>query len=227
MGPSPSLFGPKRKGPGTRPWRGPGAAPLPAGGICPHERPPRGTDAARRLCGCGPTNRHPQFDTPHHPLQSNVIPSPKRRPPWLRQLQIVGANIDTWLLNIILTDFSESLVEELDALKQMAQEAEDDVPTRWTFCGETLFIKPHGSQRQWRWILHCPSLHLDVGTGKHNHIAGKARLSSAFLWEHGPDVALAKLFAFVVEFYGTQDLRAPSERGPSLRRCRGLGAQPR
>ncbi len=120
---------------------------------------------------------------------------------------IVGANIDTWLLNIILTDFSEPLVEELDALKHMAQEAEDDEPTRWTFCGETLYIKPHGSQRQWRWILHCPSLHLDVGTGKHNHIAGKARLSSAFLWEHGPDVALANLYAFVVSFFGAQGLR--------------------
>ena len=73
----------------------------------------------------------------------------------------------------------------------------------------------------------CPSLHLDVGTGTHNHIAGKARLSSAFLWEPGPDVALAKFFAFVVEFFGTQDLPPPSERGPSLRRCCGLGAQPR
>jgi hypothetical protein len=36
---------------------------------------------------------------------------------------IVGANIDTWLLNITLTDYLESLVEELDALKQVAQEA--------------------------------------------------------------------------------------------------------
>jgi hypothetical protein len=54
-------------------------------------------------------------------------------------------------------------------------------PHGWTCYGETLCIKPHGSQRQWRWILHCPSLHLDLGTGKHTHIAGKARLSSAFL----------------------------------------------
>jgi hypothetical protein len=103
--------------------------------------------------------------------------------------------------------FSEPLIEELDALKQAGQEAEADIPTRWTFCGETLYIKPHGSQRQWRWILHCPSLHLDVGTDKHHHIAGKARLSSAFLWEHGPDVSLSKLYAFVVAFYGTQDRR--------------------
>src|SRR5262249_12255249 len=82
------------------------------------------------------------------------------------------------------------------------QAVEDDVATPWTFEGETLFIKPHGSERQWRWILHCPSLHLDVGRGRHNHVIGKARLSSAFLWEHGPDVALAKLYAFLVGFYG-------------------------
>jgi hypothetical protein len=54
--------------------------------------------------------------------------------------------------------------------------------------------------------LHCSSQRLDVGTGKHNHIAGKAQLSSALLWEHGPDVALSKLYAFVVKFYGTQDI---------------------
>src|SRR5260370_21606613 len=121
--------------------------------------------------------------------------------------RIVGANIDTWLNNVVLADFPADLAAELDTLKQAAQEAKDDLPTCWAFAGETPFIKPHGSQRQWRWILHCPSLHLDIGTGKHNHIAGKARLASAFLWEHGPDVALDRLYAFLVGFYGTQDLR--------------------
>src|SRR4051812_47029196 len=71
-----------------------------------------------------------------------------------QQPHIVGANVDTWLLNVVLLQVPASLAEELDALKQMAQEAEDDPPTRWTFCGETMYVKPHGSQRQWRWILH-------------------------------------------------------------------------
>src|SRR5690348_1702414 len=113
---------------------------------------------------------------------------------------IVGANIDTWILNV-KGELPGALGEELDHLKETSQEADEDVPTPWCFAGETLFIKAHGSGRQWRWILHCPSLHLDVGRGKLNHIMGKARLSSAFLWEHGPDVAVARLFDFLVTLY--------------------------
>src|SRR5262249_50828748 len=60
----------------------------------------------------------------------------------------------------------------------------------------------HGAGRQWRWILHCPSLHLDVGPGTLNGIVGKARLASAFLWEQGPGLALATLYAFLVGFFG-------------------------
>jgi hypothetical protein len=114
---------------------------------------------------------------------------------------IVGANIDTWILNI-KGELSGTLADELDRLKELSQEEEEDVATSWAFAGESLFIKAHGSGRQWRWILHCPSLHLDIGRGRLNHIIGKARLSSAFLWEHGPDVALARLFDLLVALYG-------------------------
>jgi hypothetical protein len=114
---------------------------------------------------------------------------------------IVGANIDTWILNV-KGGLSESLADELDSLKEMSQETEEDVATSWTFAGETLFIRAHGAGRQWRWILHCPSLHLDVGRGLLNGIVGKARLASAYLWEQGPDVALARLYDFLVGFYG-------------------------
>src|SRR5258708_37616622 len=114
---------------------------------------------------------------------------------------IVGANIDTWILNV-KGELPLELAEELDRLKEASQEADEDVVTPWTFAGETLFIKAHGSGRQWRWILHCPSLHLDVGRGRLNGIIGKARLSSAFLWERSPDVALALLYAFLASFYG-------------------------
>ena len=114
---------------------------------------------------------------------------------------IVGANIDTWILNI-KGDLSDSLADELDQLKEMSQESEEDVATSWTFAGETLFIRAHGAGRQWRWILHCPSLHLDVGRGRLNGIVGKARLASAYLWEQGPDVALARLYDFLAGFFG-------------------------
>jgi hypothetical protein len=115
--------------------------------------------------------------------------------------RVVGANIDTWILNI-KGELPEELAEELDRLKAASQEADEDVPTPWTFAGETLFIKAHGSGRQWRWILHCPALHLDVGRGRLNHIVGKARLSSAFLWQYDAGEALSILFDFLVAFYG-------------------------
>jgi hypothetical protein len=115
--------------------------------------------------------------------------------------RIVGTNIDTWILNI-KGELRTELDQELERLKATCQELETDLATSWRFAAESLFLKPHGSGRQWRWILHCPSLHLDVGRGRLNGIIGKARLSSAFLWERSPDVALALLYAFLASFYG-------------------------
>src|SRR5262249_35215652 len=71
---------------------------------------------------------------------------------------IVGANIDTWILTV-KGELPVEVADALDRLKQASQEADEDVPTPWTFDDQALFIKAHGSGRQWRWILHCPSLH--------------------------------------------------------------------
>lgn len=116
-------------------------------------------------------------------------------------LSNVGANIDTWIMNV-KGDLLESLAEALDELKEASQETEEDMATPWTFAGEMLFIRAHGSGRQWRWILHCSSLHLDVGRGRINGIIGKARRASSYLWEQGPDVALSQLYEFLADFYG-------------------------
>jgi hypothetical protein len=114
---------------------------------------------------------------------------------------VVGVAIDTWIINV-KGELSAERGYELDDLKRLSQQAEEDLITPWSFAGEPLLIKAHGSGRQWRWILHCPSLHLDIGTGKLNQIIGKARLSSAYLWEKGPEDALSALYGFLVEFYG-------------------------
>ena len=58
--------------------------------------------------------------------------------------QILGANIDTWLINV-KGKLPDGLAEELDLLKEASQEADEDIPTRWTFAGEMLFIRAHGS----------------------------------------------------------------------------------
>jgi hypothetical protein len=114
---------------------------------------------------------------------------------------LVGQNIDTFIGNARLNgDFPAALAEQLEDLKRRSQEAEEDVPTPWQFAGEALFIKPHGAGRQWRWILHSPSIHVDVGLGRLTHIVAKARLSSAFLWEHEIGTALTLLYGFLADF---------------------------
>jgi hypothetical protein len=114
---------------------------------------------------------------------------------------IVGANIDTFIGNARLSsDFPDELAAHLEDLKRQSQDVEEDLPTPWQFAGEVLFIKPHGAGREWRWILHSPSIHIDVGLGKLTHIVAKARLSSAFLWEHEIGTALALLYGFLAEF---------------------------
>jgi len=85
---------------------------------------------------------------------------------------IVGENVDTWILSV-RGEVGEDLAARLDGLKLEAQALEDDVPTPWRFCGEALFLKPHGVGRQWRWILYGPSLHLELGLGKRTGRVGK------------------------------------------------------
>lgn len=119
----------------------------------------------------------------------------------LQDPKAVGSNGDTLILNAH-GKLPEDLIEDLDHLKELSQDADEDVPTSWRFVSETLYVKAHGSGRQWAWILHCPSLHLDVGKGKLNGIVAKARLSSSLLWELGPEKSLATLYAFLVSFLG-------------------------
>jgi hypothetical protein len=113
----------------------------------------------------------------------------------------VGQNIDTFIGNArVGGEFPEALADQLDDLKRRSQEAEEDLPTPWQFAGEVLFIKPHGAGRQWRWILHSPSIHVDVGLSRLTHIVAKARLSAAFLWEHEIGTALTLLYGFLADF---------------------------
>jgi hypothetical protein len=116
-------------------------------------------------------------------------------------IALVGQNIDTFIGNARLNgEFPDELAEQLEGLTRQSQDMEEDIPTSWQFAGEVLFIKPHGAGRQWRWILHSPSIHVDVGLGKLTHIVAKARLSSTFLWEHEIGTALTLLNGFLAEF---------------------------
>jgi hypothetical protein len=79
---------------------------------------------------------------------------------------LVGQNTDTFIGNARINgDFPDDLAGRLEELKRQSQDGEEDIPTPWQFAGEILFIKPHGAGWQWRWILHSPSIHVDVGLG--------------------------------------------------------------
>ena len=127
-------------------------------------------------------------------------------------MPIVADNIDTLILNVKLRqDFPLELAQQLDVLKEASQDAEEDLVTDFTFAGERLFIKPHGAGKQWRWILHSPSLHLDVGLGKHTQIVAKARLSAAYLWATEIGDALTQVYAFLTGMLGSEPFLQVSE----------------
>ena len=118
-------------------------------------------------------------------------------------LSIVNQHADTIILNV-KGPLPEGLAEELDRLKTIAQEAEDIVSTRWQFQGMTLFLRPNGSGRQWRWVLFCGDhyLHLEVGKGKLNGICVKVRLSSLYLHSLNLGDIFNPIYAFLVDFLG-------------------------
>ena len=127
-------------------------------------------------------------------------------------MPIVADNIDTLILNVKLRqDFPLELAQQLDVLKEASQGAEEDLVTDYTFAGERLFIKPHGAGKQWRWILHSPSLHLDVGLGKHTQIVAKARLSAAYLWATEIGDALTQVYTFLTGMLGSEPFLQVSE----------------
>jgi hypothetical protein len=99
----------------------------------------------------------------------------------------------------------------LDLLKEASQDTEEDIVTDFTFAGERLFIKPHGAGKQWRWILHSPSLHLDVGLGRHTQIVAKARLSAGYLWATEIGDALTHVYRSLTTMLGSEPFLQVSE----------------
>ncbi len=105
---------------------------------------------------------------------------------------VLACGADTVYLTIVPCDstfqpikqtLDEQLQEELEALKQKAQEKEEPVPTRWSFDGERLFMKDKGARGgAFPWVLECPKLTVCIGRGKRTGIVGQVRLSSEYLW---------------------------------------------
>lgn len=103
----------------------------------------------------------------------------------------------------IKQELSEELQEQLEALKKQAQEADEEVPTRWVFEDQTLFIQDKGGS-QFKWILKNDKITLCIGRGKKTGIIGQLRLNSEYLWDCDGDLGLAltKAHLFLCSLYG-------------------------
>ena len=99
---------------------------------------------------------------------------------------VVGQNIDTFIGNArIHGDFPAALAEQLEDLKRRSRRTRKrsspprgSLPAR-SSSSSRMALDGNGAGSAAR-----PVFHLDVGLGRLTHIVAKARLSSAFLWEH-------------------------------------------
>ena len=105
-------------------------------------------------------------------------------------VKILGAFIDTLVLNIYPTDHAFELEErrvdpllqeELMLLKEQAQEIEEDFPTRFAFNGAPLLMRAKGGDG-FNWIMHNHWLSVAVNRSSKAQILGQVRCSSAYLW---------------------------------------------
>ena len=132
----------------------------------------------------------------------------------MSQPVLLGCNPDTLVLNVLPTDaqfqvvrrrLDESLEQELDSLKQRAQEEEEPIPTRWVFEGGNLFMKEKGGSH-FKWILDHPLLSVAISRGVKVAMLGQVRFSSEYLWRECTredlGVAISKVHVFLTELFG-------------------------
>ena len=128
-----------------------------------------------------------------------------------KQAKIVARGIDTLVLNGYYTDeqgnalkqdLEEGLQGTLRHFKEEAIAESGEIPTQWTFEGQTLHMQPNGGNHgQFPYLLKCPLLTLAVSHGKWNGIA-QVRLSSEYLWgSQGLSNVLVQVNAFLNEFF--------------------------
>ena len=128
-----------------------------------------------------------------------------------KQAKIVARGIDTLVVNGYYTDeqgnpvkqdLEEGLQGTLRHLKEGAIAESGEIPTQWTFAGQTLHMQPNGGNHgQFPYLLKCPLLTLAVSHGKWNGIA-QVRLSSEYLWGcQGLNAALVEVNTLLYEFF--------------------------
>ncbi|GHO62333.1 hypothetical protein KSC_012250 [Ktedonobacter sp. SOSP1-52] len=126
-------------------------------------------------------------------------------------VRVLGAFVDTLVLNIYQTraDFQvikgrldSELLEELKALKEKAQDDEEPVETRFSFCKVPLLMTAKGGDG-FQWILKNKLLTLAVNRSSKMQLIAQVRCSSEYLWSmRDLGKVVHEVFGFLVTIFG-------------------------
>ena len=107
-------------------------------------------------------------------------------------VKIVGYGVDTLVVNVYPTDnrfqiekrrIDEELQEELQMLKEKAQEEEENIPTRFVYQGTPLLMQAKGGDG-FNWIMRNNSISVAVNRGSKAQLLAQVRVSSEMLWRY-------------------------------------------
>ncbi|GLV57145.1 hypothetical protein KDH_39830 [Dictyobacter sp. S3.2.2.5] len=126
-------------------------------------------------------------------------------------VKILGAFLDTLYLNVYQTDsnyqivkkkLSDELKEELQALKDLAQEEEENIPTRFVFDGRPLLMMTKGGEG-FNWIMRNESINLCVNRSSKMNLCAQVRCSSEYLWKvRDISTIVNSVFFFLTQVFG-------------------------
>ncbi len=126
--------------------------------------------------------------------------------------KLVAYGVDTLILNVryadkqgqpIKQELHEKLAATLDYLQNAARSAETAVASDWSFLGVLLFVEPHGSGKQWWWLLTSRLLSVAALRGRFNDLIAQVRFSSEFLWSQKcTGDALYRVHDFLLGVFG-------------------------
>lgn len=125
-------------------------------------------------------------------------------------VRALGQFLDTLVLNVYPTDrqfqverreMDGELKAELQDYKERAQEAEEDIPTRFAFRGLPLLMKTKGSEG-FQWILDNGKISLAVKRNSKMLLWAQVRCSSEYLWEvRDYSRILSEVYTFLISLF--------------------------
>ena len=127
--------------------------------------------------------------------------------------RVVSRGVDTLVVNAFYTDLGkpvkreldESLAEQFDEWKRVAQAEHQEVATTLVFREARLLMQPNGAGRgQWPWLLKTKDITLSISRGQWNGIAS-VRLNAVYLWSCvSLKEALSQVRTFLESVFGSE-----------------------